>query len=420
MGNKRRIWYHFKVRWTNYSPSAQLVIRGCWKIHWDKNQDDCSENIRSWCEESGLNPAKEYYPDPGIVEGSATGLRCWMCGFSENHKALGLKTHIRRTGHNWNQKLQIVMVRKKVKTDKLTGLQETRPKVKWGDQPVQNSWRFKYLGNIFEADANQIPDIEWRITLTKAWAGQLRHILGGENLPLPLKLRLYISLLSSILIYGSEAWLITERVCRKINGVNAYMLSHITGRSIHEEATSISTTFDIITWIRSRRLKWVGHILRLNDEKLIKRTLKHIHDNKQEGDITMDTPNLEWKALQHYTTDRSRWRHHNVLNLKQMVRREIPEKRVMRCSASNVTTTAPTQTFFKYESKFSLKIPVRKHKKQKPAKKTNKHDKDTMQSSCTKQTSTQQKLNSLPTTSRAKQAQYQTVRTDTISRRTHQ
>ena len=52
------------------------------------------------------------------------------------------------------------MVRKKVKTDKLTGLQETRPKVKWGDQPVQNSWRFKYLGNIFEADANQIPDIE--------------------------------------------------------------------------------------------------------------------------------------------------------------------------------------------------------------------------------------------------------------------
>ena len=112
----------------------------------------------------------------------------------------------------------------------------------------------------------------------------------------------------SILTYGSEAWILDKKASKLINGANAYMLSHITGRSKHEEA-SADTTFAIIPWIRAHRLKWVGHILRLPDSRLISKTLRHIYDNPQHGDILMDIPQATgWKQLQKIAEDRDAWR----------------------------------------------------------------------------------------------------------------
>ena len=99
--------------------------------------------------------------------------------------------------------------------------------------------------------------------MAKARAGTLRHI-WATDLPMDLKLRLYIACCCSILVWGSEAWTLDAEACRCINGANAYMLSHITGKEKKDEATTTTTTFDIIAWIRVRRLRWVGHILRLH------------------------------------------------------------------------------------------------------------------------------------------------------------
>ena len=100
-------------------------------------------------------------------------------------------------------------------------------------------------------------------------------------------------------MWGSEAWILNEEACRCINGANAHMLSHITGKT--EEATESTTTFNILAWIRARRLSWVGHILRLEDgdrPRLIKQTLRVIFDNRQDGDILMDVEERSWTRLQ--------------------------------------------------------------------------------------------------------------------------
>ena len=39
----------------------------------------------------------------------------------------------------------------------------------------------------------------------------------------------------SILVYGSEWWLLTEIVCKMLNGANTKMLSKITDKSYHED-----------------------------------------------------------------------------------------------------------------------------------------------------------------------------------------
>ena len=61
-----------------------------------------------------------------------------------------------------------------------------------------------------------------------------------------------------ILTYGSE---VTE-VCAALNVTNSNMVNVITGRSVRKEATE-GKRFDFVKWIRSRKLQWPGHILRM-------------------------------------------------------------------------------------------------------------------------------------------------------------
>ena len=51
-------------------------------------------------------------------------------------------------------------------------------------------------------------------------------------IPLNLKLRMYISGVCSVLVYGSEAWTLDDNVIRaNNNGANSRMLSRITVKS---------------------------------------------------------------------------------------------------------------------------------------------------------------------------------------------
>ena len=96
---------------------------------------------------------------------------------------------------------------------------------------------------------------------------------------------------------------------------NSRMVAHITGKSVKEEASKDTRTFNVLKWIRARRLQWAGHILRLKpknaDEKprMIFTALKYIFDNKKQGDLLMDAPpHNNWEDLLKKAEDRAGWR----------------------------------------------------------------------------------------------------------------
>ena len=137
----------------------------------------------------------------------------------------------------------------------------------------------------------------------------MRHIWASAALPLRLKLRLYAAAVGSVLTYGSEAWILDAATCKAITDANAQMLTHITGQTQHEEATKSTTTFDMVRNIRARRLQWLGHILRMNDQRLVKRAAFHIFTHRQEGDLCMDAPAVtRWEDLVDRAKDRETWR----------------------------------------------------------------------------------------------------------------
>ena len=150
----------------------------------------------------------------------------------------------------------------------------------------------KVARQLFKARLKDHPvaDAHRRVAMARGREGKLRKIWVSPSLELDLNLWLYVVSCCSIMTFGVEARLLNDRTRKILRGVNAPMLSHITRRSIGEESATRSNrawcakqhsyntcnrnaitpneedkipqdvcSFDIIEWLRSRRLKWPGH-----------------------------------------------------------------------------------------------------------------------------------------------------------------
>ena len=94
-----------------------------------------------------------------------------------------------------------------------------------------------------------------------------------------------------------------------MNGANSVMLSVITGKTPREEAVATSCSFNLVRAIRDRRLQWLGHILRLDEDRMLQRAVKEVYDTRSEGDIMMDAPKTDsWRELRLWAADRDKWR----------------------------------------------------------------------------------------------------------------
>ena len=292
-GHKDARWY--LVKWQGYNEPE-------WEREHLLQRDKCHDAIRSFWATSGLLPTKNFYPD---AEGKN---RCTIC-CKTYARPQDLKTHRKKSGH-YDHKQYI-----KTKTamiDAITAKREEQqkllPKVKWGDREAENQWRSKYLGSIFEAGGNQMHDVRTRIARARQRFGKMRHIWANKDLHRNLRMRLYKSSVCSILTYGSEAWRLTTAVKAALNGANATMVSIITGNTVREEASD-GKLFDLVKWIRARRLQWLGHILRMTKERKIKQAIFMMFRTPQPGDMLMDAPKTDsWRELCTYALDRDYWR----------------------------------------------------------------------------------------------------------------
>ena len=284
------------VKWEGYEQPE-------WEREHLLRRDGCHAAIRSFWARSGLSPDKKYYEDESAH-------RCDVCARAYKRKQ-DLKAHRTRTGHHFQQQQDKVTATatSAAKLKKRTDMQDKLPKVRWGDLEADNCWRFKYLGSVFDADGGQMADVQRRVAMATQRFGKMRHIWKSKSLHIRLRLRLYIASVCSVMTYGSEAWFITDAIRRKINGANSRMLSVITGKTIHQEAIKESCTFNLVRVIRARRLQWLGHILRLDEDRLLFKAIRLMYEGRSKGDLLMDAPVTKtWEELRHCARDRKKWR----------------------------------------------------------------------------------------------------------------
>ena len=124
-----------------------------------------------------------------------------------------------------------------------------------------------------------------------------------------MRTRLHESLVVSTMIYGSSAWIFTNKMKRKVNGINSRMLSTITKRTIHDEAKTPS--FIAVRHAMDRRWEYLGHILRLENHRVLKQYLLTLCPDQQpfpEGWLPADSNFRNLDEMEQAAADRKAWR----------------------------------------------------------------------------------------------------------------
>jgi len=154
-----------------------------------------------------------------------------------------------------------------------------------------------------------------------------------------LKIKTYSTIILPVVLYGCETWSLTLREERKLRVFENMVLRRIFGprrddvtgewRRLHnEELNDLYSSPNIVRVMKSRRMRWAGHVARMGEER---GCIGSWWGNRREGDlgrprrrwvdnIRMDLQEvgcgcMDWIGL---AQDRDRWRRlvSAVMNLR--------------------------------------------------------------------------------------------------------
>jgi hypothetical protein len=96
------------------------------------------------------------------------------------------------------------------------------------------------------------------------------NIWADSRLSRRLKLRVYIAYIVSVLTWGLPAWRLGGVERGKLGGWNARLLTRLLGTEYDNFGEVVrqhtrELLFDLVAKLRARRLRWLGHTLRLGE-----------------------------------------------------------------------------------------------------------------------------------------------------------
>jgi len=116
-----------------------------------------------------------------------------------------------------------------------------------------------------------------------------------------LKIKIYRTIILLVVLYGYETWSLTLREERKLKLCDNMVLRRIFGprrdevtrewRRLHnEELNYLCSSPNIVRVIKSRRMRWAGHVARMGEERGVYRVLV----GKPEGKRPLGRPRRRW------------------------------------------------------------------------------------------------------------------------------
>ena len=96
-----------------------------------------------------------------------------------------------------------------------------------------------------------------------------------------------------------------RRVMRSVNGFNSRCMHVITGQDYRVTATA--PEYDLLRAIRQRRLRYLGHILRMPESRVVRRALANGGTVYTKGSLFMDWQAMEMDQLVALAQRRGAW-----------------------------------------------------------------------------------------------------------------
>ena len=191
-------------------------------------------------------------------------------------------------------------------------------------EPLEFVQDFNYLGSLFSKDNGGQKYIKARLGKARCAFAKLQNIWKSNLYTTKTKIRLYNSNVKSIQLYGSECWRVVKGDMAKIDAFHNRCLrkicrifwpNKISNVDLYKKTDCNSAVLEI----KRRRLRWLGHVLRMPQDSIPKVDLRWTPSGKRKRGRPMMTwrqsvmaelkeMGLSWGEAQASAKDRTLWR----------------------------------------------------------------------------------------------------------------
>ena len=263
------------------------------------------------------------------------------------------------------------------------------PSINFNGSPLPTTKSFTYLGSTVTHDASLDKEISNRIQAAYSSFARLRDRLWHRHgVKLSTKIAVYRAIILPTLLYSSETYILYRRHIKRLSKVLQRQLRSIMGirwhdRISNEEVLQRAGMMSLESTIMRSQLRWTGHVLRMNSNRLPRQTL---YGELKTGRRHIGRPFLRFKDtlkrqltqakitpdnLEKVAANRAVWRKlvRDRINAAELERHQaMVEKRAVRhakasCLQETDKPYACTVCTFRSTSKIGLWSHARKHNK---------------------------------------------------------
>jgi hypothetical protein len=239
--------------------------------------------LEAACKRWGLiiSPTKTELMLVGGVDATA----CECCGKKEDPKTMLLCHHCARGCHARCTQPPLTAIPEgewvcaACQPDGSCRTNPLQPAITISDKPLPLVPNAKYLGSQFHEDGGLDGEIGHRIQLNAAAFRQLaRPFYKQRHIRLATRIQVYHTVVLSVTLYGSEAWALSQKQLKRLETFHNGCIREILGvsRMDHVKTAVLmerSGSKSIADMIKTRQLRWLGHMGRMADSRIAKQLL---------------------------------------------------------------------------------------------------------------------------------------------------
>ncbi|PSN43121.1 hypothetical protein C0J52_10468 [Blattella germanica] len=169
------------------------------------------------------------------------------------------------------------------------------------DMIFENVSQFSYLGTQIDEENLVSKEIKNRVMMGNRCYYSYKHIMQSKILNKSLKLKLYHSVIRPKVTYGCETWTLTQKdesllriferkILRKIFG-NIRKTDGTWRIRMNYELDELINGADIVRFVKSQRIAWMGHVMRMENDRISKRIMTWNPDGRR----SKGRPRTRWR-----------------------------------------------------------------------------------------------------------------------------